>query len=123
VLILDDEPMVREAGRRVLRASGYECVEADSIEGALEMLRTMTVDAAILDVRLQGQRSGIDLLATFRQEAELSRIPVLIMTGGSLSEAEEASITRQRAYLFRKPEGFRTIISFLDQLTGRDRSH
>lgn len=115
--------MVREVGRRVLRASGYECVEADSIEGALEMLRTTSVDAAILDVRLQGQRSGIDLLATFRQEAELSRIPVLIMTGGSLSEAEEASITRQRAYLFRKPEGFRTIISFLDQLTGRDRSH
>lgn len=110
-------------GRRVLHASGYECIEADSVERALEMLRTMPVDAAILDVRLQGHRSGIDLLATFRQQAEFSHIPVLIMTGGSLSEDEEASITRQRAYLFRKPEGFKTLISFLDQLTGRDCSH
>jgi hypothetical protein len=45
------------------------------------------------------------------------------MTGGVLSDAEEASIAKHRAFLFYKPEGFNTIIGFLDQLTGRDRSH
>jgi CheY-like chemotaxis protein len=123
VLVLDDEATVRDLGRRFLHACGYGCVEADSIERAVEILRTTPVDAAILDVRLPGRQTGLDLLAAFRQQAELSKIPVLIMTGGVLSDAEEASIARQRGFLFYKPEGFDTIVNFLDRLTGRDRSH
>lgn len=123
VLMVDDEPCVRESGRRFLRAYGYTCLEADSVERALETLRTTSVDALILDVRLPGQQSGLDLLAALRLQPELAHVPVLVMTGGVLSDAEEAWITRQRGHLFYKPEGFDTIISFLDQLTGRDRSH
>jgi CheY-like chemotaxis protein len=113
VLVLDDEPTVRDVGRRFLEAFGR----------AVEILRTTPVDAAILDVRLPGRLTGLDLLTQFRQQAELSQIPVLIMTGGVLSDAEEASIARQRGFLFYKPEGFDTIVNFLDRITGRDRSH
>jgi len=123
VLMLDDEETVREVGKRFLQAFGYGCVEADTIERAIEILRTTTVEAAILDVRLPGPETGLDLLAAFRAQAELKNIPVLIMTGSVLSDAEEASITRQRGFLFYKPEGFDTIVNFLDRLTGRDRSH
>ncbi|HEV3215151.1 MAG TPA: response regulator [Vicinamibacterales bacterium] len=123
VLVLDDEATVRDVGRRFLEAFGYGCVEADSIERAVEILRTTPVTAAILDVRLPGRLTGLDLLTLFRQQAELSQIPVLIMTGGVLSDAEEASIARQRGFLFYKPEGFDTIVNFLDRITGRDRSH
>jgi DNA-binding response OmpR family regulator len=123
VLVLGDEPTVRETGRHFLRVCGYGCVEAESVERALEIVRTTTVDAAILDVRLLGPLSGLDLLAAFREQAALSQIPVFIMTGGVLSDAEEASVTRQRGFLFYKPEGFDTIVNFLDRLTGRDRSH
>jgi len=120
VLMLDDEETVREVGKRFLQAFGYGCVEADTIERAIEILRTTTVEAAILDVRLPGPETGLDLLAAFRAQAELKNIPVLIMTGSVLSDAEEASITRQRGFLFYKPEGFAVIVRFLDQLTGRD---
>ena len=123
VLVLDDEPSVRESGGRFLRAYGYACIEAETIAHAVEMLRATPVDALILDVRLPGQQSGLDLLAALRRQPELSNVPVLIMTGGVLSDAEEASIIRQRAHLFYKPEGFDTIVTFLDQLTARDRSH
>jgi CheY-like chemotaxis protein len=123
VLVVDDEATVREVGKRFLQSFGYGCVEAESIERAVEILRTTSVDAAILDVRLPGRLTGLDLLTLFRQQAELSEIPVLIMTGGVLSDAEEASIARQRGFLFYKPEGFDTIVNFLDRLTGRDRSH
>jgi two-component system, response regulator FlrC len=123
VLVVDDEPIVREMGRRFLNACGYGCLEADSIDAALEMLRSTPVDAAIVDVHLPGQFTGVDLLAAFRAQADLNDIPVLIMTGGVLTEAEEAAITKQRGFLFYKPEGFNAIVKFLDQLTGRDRSH
>jgi CheY-like chemotaxis protein len=122
VLLLDDEPTVRETGRRFLQLCGYQCVEAASIERANEMLTQTPVDAAILDVRLPGPVSGLDLLAEFRQKPALAEIPVLIVTGSILTHAEEASITRQRAFLFYKPEGFDTIVKFLDQLTGREQN-
>jgi CheY-like chemotaxis protein len=123
VLLMDDEPTVRDTGRRFLQLWGYRCVEAASVERASELLATTQVDAAILDVRLPGQISGVDLLTLFRQQPGLSQIPVLIVTGSTLTDAEELSIARQRAFLFYKPEGFDTIINFLDRLTGRDRSH
>ena len=55
VLVLDDEATMREVGRRFLQAFGYECVEAESVERAVEILRTTSVDAAILD-RLLARR-------------------------------------------------------------------
>jgi CheY-like chemotaxis protein len=115
VLVLDDEPSVRETGRRFLSARGYQCVEAESFEDALQALRTRPVDAAILDVRLPGHHSGLDLLSRLRQDAELSEIPVLIMTGNVLTNSEQADIARQRGVLFYKPEGFGTIVKYLDE--------
>ena len=123
VLILDDEPSVRAMGRRFLEKSGYGCVEAATIDAAVDILQQTNVIAAILDVRLPGEHTGLDLLAAFRTIDDLKAIPILIMTGSILTEAEETAITKHRAFLFYKPEGFTTIISFLDQLTGRDRSH
>ena len=123
VLVLDDEASVRECGRRFLQAYGYACIEAETMEHALERLQETAVDALILDVRLEGQQTGLDLLTALRRQPATAKVPVLIMTGGVLSDAEEASITRQHGHLFYKPEGFDTIITFLDQLTGRDRSH
>ena len=123
VLIVDDETLVREVGRRYLEKCGYRSVEADSIDSAVQMLATQRIDAAILDVRIRGAGSGLDLLLLFRERTGLGDIPVLIMTGSILTQEEEASITRHRAFLFYKPEGFDTIVKFLDQLTNRDQSH
>ncbi len=114
VLLLDDEPTVRETGRLFLQLCGYQCVEAATVERASEMLAHTPVDA--------GTASGLDLLAEFRRQPGLAEIPVLIVTGSILTPAEETSITKQRAFLFYKPEGFDTIIKFLDQLTGREQS-
>ena len=47
---------------------------------------------------------------------------MLIVTGSILTEAEKAAIARLRGFVFFKPEGFSTIVSFLDRLTGRDHS-
>jgi len=123
VLVLDDEPGVRETMARFLKKWGYSPIEAESIEWAAEVLRTTPVHALILDIRLPGKISGLDLLITIRTRAELASVPILMMTGSVLSPEEEFAITARHAHLFYKPEGFDTIVTFLDQLTGRDRSH
>ena len=122
VLVLDDEPFVRHAARRFLKGSGYACVEAETVDAAIELLRTTPVIAAMLDMRLPDGRTGLDVLTDLRRIPEFQEIPVLIVTGSILTEAEKLAITKQRGFVFFKPEGFSIIVNFLDRLTGRDHS-
>jgi two-component system chemotaxis response regulator CheY len=122
VLVLDDEPFVRHAARRFLKGSGYGCVETETVAGAIELLHSTPVIAAMLDMRLPCGRTGLDVLADLRKVPEFRDIPVLIVTGSILTEEETTAITKLRGFVFFKPEGFSTIVNFLDRLTGRDHS-
>lgn len=121
VLIMDDEPSARGALVRVLQLRGYEVVETDTTQDALTVLEESAIDAAILDVRLPGGDSGLDVLKPLRQHLELKKIPVLVWTGALLSDEEEWSVARHRAHLFQKPEGMCSLANFLDQLLDRDK--
>jgi DNA-binding response OmpR family regulator len=122
VLVMDDDPGVRSTMERLLRVYGYGAVTASTLEEARALLLTTSIAALILDVGLQGE-SGLDLLETIRSRSEFSHAPILIFTGGVLSSAEQVLITRHRAFVFQKPEGFDTLVKFLDTLTGRDQPH
>jgi len=121
-MVLDDEPLVRRTMARFLATYGYAAVEASTFEEAQEILCSRKVFAVILDVRLPGKHTGLDVIAPLRERTELADIPVIVMTGGVVDEDEERLIARHRAHLFFKPEGFDALLSFLDRLTGRDRT-
>jgi DNA-binding response OmpR family regulator len=120
VVVLDDEATARELMRRYLGLHGYEVVEAATAEQASRALGERPVDAVILDVRLAEQQTGLDVLRALRRQKGLEKVPVIILTGAMLSDEEELMITRQRAFLFRKPESLDVLIDFLDQMTGTD---
>ena len=123
VLVVDDDEGVRASMAGLLRAYGYGAVTASTIPEAHTLLGNTSIKALILDVGLKDGSTGLDLLRTIRERPEFDKAPVLILTGGILSPSEETLITRSRAFLFYKPEGFDTLVRFLDDLTGRDRPH
>ncbi|MEO8077213.1 MAG: response regulator [Acidobacteriota bacterium] len=123
VLVLDDDPGVRSTMEQLLRVYGYGAVTAATLDEARALLQETSIEALILDVGLQGDANGLDLLHTIRSRSEFDKTPVLILTGATLTRAEEVLITRHRGFLFYKPEGFDTLVRFLDELTGRDRPH
>src|SRR5688572_11023646 len=94
----------------------------ETVDAALELLRTTPVIAAMLDMRLPDGRTGLDVLKDLRGLPEFTEIPVLIVTGSILTDAEVAAIAKLKGFVFFKPEGFSIIVNFLDRLTGRDRS-
>ena len=104
------------------RDPGYACVEAETVDRAIELLHTTPVIAAMLDMRLPDGRTGLDVLTSLRAVPEFRQIPVLIVTGSMLTDAEKAAIAKLRGFVFFKPEGFSTIVNFLDRITGRDQS-
>ena len=123
VLVLDDEPKVRALLVRFLAAQGYQSAEAGTMREAIDVMRGTRLGAAILDVRLPGAGSGLDVLQRLREQPELQSIPAIVVTGGVLTEDEELLVTRQHAYVFYKLEGFESLVGFLDQLLGRDQPH
>lgn len=120
VVILDDHQRARDMLRRCLDRYGYDTIETQTARDAVGALRAASPSAAILDVRLPEEASGLDVLRQFRRDAPDARVPVIILTGAMLTDEEEAEITRQRGFLFLKPESLDGLVRFLDQLLGRD---
>ena len=123
VLVLDDEPAVRTAMARLLERYGYDAATAGTLDEAQALLHARSIQALILDVHLQEEGTGLDLLGAIRREPGFEKTPILIFTGTILTDADQLFITRHRAFLFSKPEGIDTLVKFLDELTCRDRPH
>jgi two-component system response regulator AtoC len=60
VLVIDDEPGVRESLREIFKRD-FEVLEAEDGAAGLELVRSRRVDVALLDVRLPGERGPVVL--------------------------------------------------------------
>jgi DNA-binding response OmpR family regulator len=83
ILVVDDDPNIRELLDIHLRNAGYEIHTAkDGIEGGYSVLRRRP-HLVITDVQMP-HMDGFEFLAALRADGELSTIPVIMLT----SEAE-----------------------------------
>lgn len=79
VLIVDDEPALRESLRAGLELAGYEVHEAsDGAEGLEQAVRHLP-DAIFLDIRMPGL-SGYEVCTRLRANPATTRIPVVFLT-------------------------------------------
>ena len=78
VLVVDDDPSLRQVCRINLELEGHKVLEAHSLAGAREALAEEDVDVVVLDVHLQRERSDA-LVAECHDRRP--PIPVLLVTG------------------------------------------
>lgn len=76
VLVVDDEPLIREIVSFVVESQGYTAVMAGSAEEARLLVEREPVDMAVIDVMLPGE-SGVDLC---RSLTEAHGLPVILLT-------------------------------------------
>ena len=78
ILVVDDEPAIREMIRTIFAGAGYrQVLTAADAAGALALLHRKMPDLLILDVMLPGEMDGFGLLRAVRA---VSRVPVLMLT-------------------------------------------
>ncbi len=77
ILVVDDDPGLRLAVRRMLEREGHTVVEAASGAEAVAAAGQTAPDAVVLDVGLP-DRSGYDVMADLRAQQEM---PILLLTG------------------------------------------
>ena len=83
VLIVDDEPIVRESIRDWLEDAGYQVSTAESGEEALEMVQKQDFSIVLLDVRLPGM-TGVRVLQEMK--AIKSNIKAILITAYPTTE-------------------------------------
>jgi CheY-like chemotaxis protein len=86
ILICEDEDPLRELVRAAL-GDAYAYAEAVDGHEALELARTLGPDLIVLDVMLPGT-SGLDVLATLREDTVTGRIPVVVITAWTHAQQE-----------------------------------
>ena len=77
ILIVDDDPQLRETVTIVLQTQGYEVLAAETGEEGLAQASQHSPDLILLDVNLP-DRMGFDVV---REVRRLSDVPVLMLTG------------------------------------------
>ncbi|HST61760.1 MAG TPA: ATP-binding protein, partial [Longimicrobium sp.] len=101
VLIVDDDPDTRHIAAAHLHGAKAEVREA--LDGALALaeMRRIPPDVVVLDLMMPVM-SGFDVLDAMRLDPVLARIPVVVLTAVSPTEAERQLLARTAAGILRK---------------------
>ncbi len=91
ILVVDDEPNVRQYLSTVLEDAGFNVVSAGDGVEALEIIKNNPPDFISLDL-IMPKKSGHKLLHELRRNKEWSRIPVLIVTAHAQDELGRADL-------------------------------
>lgn len=82
ILIVEDEPEVREMIRFILEPQGYHVNEATNAQEARYQLARHKYDLILMDWMLPG-RSGLDLTRELKQKAQNDAPPIIMLTARS----------------------------------------
>src|SRR5467141_2762661 len=79
IVIVDDHPLFRKGLEQLIDSDGTfaVCGEANNAAEAMDVIRKLTPDLAIVDLSLPGA-NGIELIKNIR--AEFSKLPILVLS-------------------------------------------
>jgi response regulator RpfG family c-di-GMP phosphodiesterase/serine/threonine protein kinase len=80
ILIVDDEPPIREFCRRVLQAEGIQCQEVPHALAAVEAVKNKSYDLVLSDVTMPGM-SGLELLRHLRESPPGPNLKIVMISG------------------------------------------
>ena len=79
VLLCDDELMNRKVASKILHKEGFEIIEAQNGQEAIEILKRQTVDLILMDLMMPVM-DGYEATRIIKEDDELSTIPLIIIS-------------------------------------------
>src|SRR3954447_10993264 len=89
ILLVDDDPALRELLRTTFEAGAVEVAEAEDAATARRYLMRSRRDVIVLDVRMPGE-DGLSLCRALKDSPEWRSIGVVLLTGSDQGGADEA---------------------------------
>ncbi len=117
VLVVEDEESIRELIALNLRMAGWEALQADSAERALELLGSgIHCDAAVLDVMLPGM-NGFSLCETIRRDD--ADIGIIILSAKGMEEDKIRGLSIGADDYMTKPFSVSELLARIEALCRR----
>lgn len=101
ILIIEDEPHLRELTGRLLSSANYNSVQADNGVHALEQVREKKPCLILLDLMMPVM-DGFEFLNELRSHPEWHDIPVVVLTAKDLTEEEYGMLVGKTEKIFAK---------------------
>jgi len=102
ILVVDDEPDIRELLQEALTHLGHRVVTAESAEAALAIVREAAPDLVLTDVHMPGL-SGVEFCRILKEDPQLRVTPVILLTAVSDLQARIAGLGAGADDFFAKP--------------------
>ena len=102
ILVVEDEPALRETLVEALGLIGYSVISAASGRAALDLMEITPPDAVLTDVRMDGL-SGVELCRAIKADPRFQLTPVVILTAGADLDSRIAGLAAGADDFFPKP--------------------
>ena len=116
ILLVDDDPGLRELLRTTFEVVAVDVAEAGDVPTARQLLRDFRPDVAVLDVNLPGG-DGLSLCRELKAAAETRRVGIVLLTG-SEDGTEEAAVEVGADALLHKPFSPLELLGVVERLSG-----
>ncbi|MGD1214523.1 MAG: response regulator [Terriglobales bacterium] len=116
ILLVEDEPFVREATCSILESAGFEVLPAEDARDAMQVYeeRKRGIDLVMTDMVLPG-RTGLQLGQDLREH---SPEVVVLVTSGYGNPEYETEAPESRTYFLAKPYSRRTLVEKIEKILG-----
>ena len=119
ILVADDEPEVLELVRILLEWEDYTVIEATDGQEALDKIRSICPDLALLDVRMPNM-DGLSVLEHLQTDPVLASIPVVMLSVVTTYPQVETALKNGAVAYLPKPFEIREIVHLVGQVLSSD---
>lgn len=117
ILLVDDEPSIRETVSFILEMEGYRVVAAENGDEALEQIRRLQPPVVLLDAMMP-RRDGFDVCRTVKSDPKLSAIKIVMLTALGQKTDQERAMAAGADFYMTKPFDEEDLLALLGRLTG-----
>ncbi|GAF54195.1 MULTISPECIES: phosphate regulon transcriptional regulator PhoB [Psychrobacter] len=111
ILIVEDEPAIREMVVMTLEMAGFDSLQAADVSEAHQQVVDHRPSLILLDWMLPGDKSGVDFCRMLKNDELLSEIPVIMLTAKSEEDSKVHGLDAGADDYMTKPFSTRELIS------------
>ena len=111
ILIVEDEPAIREMIVMTLEMAGFDSLQAADVVEAHQQVVDHRPALILLDWMLTGEKSGIDFCRMLKNDDSLAEIPVIMLTAKSEEDSKVYGLDAGADDYMTKPFSTRELIS------------
>ena len=110
VLIVEDNEKNMKLVRDILRAKGYETMEAGTAEEGIKLAQERIPDLVLMDIQLPGM-NGMEALKVLRANSATAHIPVVAITASVMQQDRQQIMDTGFDGFIEKPIDLRAFLA------------